>query len=455
MTQPLSAEIRVAVFIDVDNLVICAQNGGLPFDLSLVTERVRQEGLLMSARAYADWTSNTLRPYISDFRSLAIELVELPTMVSAGQHKNTADIQLAVDALEMALSPFKPGTIVIVGGDRDYVPLVQKLKRYGIRVVGIGVQIGVSHILSHACDSFVFYDDLVPPAEEDALAATPPDAEIAFDLMRRAIEALTSAGRQPVGATVLQMMRQLDPTFDLARYKRTFKELATDARDAQFIEFQEQPGTDMLLSLGTQQREPVPGPSPREREYDFSGPSAASASYKTILQEERIPILPRNVRRELVAIIKEGMEQSDDKSLSLDEMRNLALREMSGRGIQTFYQAIQKFIYSLNFGHCFIPTGEDLPRQLYIPNEIHVQVRFFGSSKDIERALHKQYIVLLSRSHALLNPDGVYELLYDSSYPIDEEEQTQIPGLVTRWCDEVQPPTSFSLALREASRKAH
>ena len=158
---------RVALFIDVDNVLILAQNSGLPFHLSLIIDRVRQQGTIMSAKAYADWTASLLRPVLGDFRASAIELVQLLTSTLSKEHKNTADIQLAVDALEMALSPVRPHTIVIVGGDRDYVPLVQKLKRYGIFVMGIGVEAGVSSVLTEACDSYVYYDDIVPPAPQE------------------------------------------------------------------------------------------------------------------------------------------------------------------------------------------------------------------------------------------------------------------------------------------------
>ena len=99
---------RVALFIDVDNVLILSQNSGLPFYLSLIIDRVRQQGTIMSSKAYADWTSSLLRPFLGDFRASAVELVQLPTSMAAREHKNTADIQLAVDALEMVFLPGRP-----------------------------------------------------------------------------------------------------------------------------------------------------------------------------------------------------------------------------------------------------------------------------------------------------------------------------------------------------------
>ncbi len=431
MTTQLSAEVRVAAFIDVDNLVICAQNSGLPFNLKLILQRVRQEGLLMSARAYADWTSNTLRPFIADFRSLAVELIELSTMISASEHKNTADMQLAVDALEMALSPYKPVVIVIVGGDRDYVPLVQKLKRYGVRVVGIGVRVGVSRILAQACDSFVFYDDLLPPDEEDLAPPAEPDQSSAFTLMRTAIDALDSSGKPATGAAVKQMMQQLDPTFDLARYK-SLKELATEAQRLGFVKVHAQPGTDMLLSAGVQ-RPVSKGRTRTERDYDFSSAGAAAASYRAILQEARIPLLSRAVRNRLIEMLEAEIAASDDRALSMDQMRDLATQDGHA------FLAVQKFLYTMNLGECFLPSGERRPRTLGIPGETHIPVSLVGAVSSIEPAIHQRYIRVLDKK-ARLNPDGVYELLYDDSLPVNESEREEILNLVTEWCDQMQPP---------------
>ena len=151
----------------MDNVLILAQDSGLPFRLSLIIDRVREQGRIMTSKAYADWTANLPRPFYGDFRVNAVELVQLMASPSSKGHKNTADIQLTVDAMEMVFSPVRPDVVVIVGGDRDYVPLIQKLKRYGIFVTGIGVEAGASSVLTEACDLYILYDDLVPPAPNE------------------------------------------------------------------------------------------------------------------------------------------------------------------------------------------------------------------------------------------------------------------------------------------------
>ena len=300
---------RVALFIDVDNILILAQRSGLPFHLSLIIDRARQQGTVMSSKAYADWTANLLRPVLGDFRANAIELVQLLTSTASKEHKNTADIQLTVDAFEMVFSPVRPDTIVIVGGDRDYVPLVQKLKRYGVFVMGIGVEAGVSRVLIEACDSFVFYDDIVPPAPEEAPeeATEPvsaPNPTDTYSLMQRAVATLQREGRASTGSSVHAMMKQLDPAFDVGRYKTTFKALAEDAQEANFVGLTEHPGSDFELSSVSS---PLPlavrAHESTKREYDFSTLATRVASYRTILQERRIPLLPWRTREMFVRLI--------------------------------------------------------------------------------------------------------------------------------------------------------
>ena len=126
---------RVALMIDAENLMIEMQKAGLPFRLRAIIDRVREEGNLVLARAYADWTTGSMRGFVRDFQTLAIEMEQL---CSGATQKNTADIQLAVDTMELTLQPLAPDIFVIVAGDRDFVPLVQKLKRYGKQVIGIG-----------------------------------------------------------------------------------------------------------------------------------------------------------------------------------------------------------------------------------------------------------------------------------------------------------------------------
>ncbi|MBM3946760.1 MAG: NYN domain-containing protein, partial [SAR202 cluster bacterium] len=333
---------RVAVFIDVENLLISAQNAGLPFNLGYILDRARQEGPLMCVKAYADWNAPLLRPVQPDFRQHAVEQAQLGTF----HEKNTADIQIAVDAVEMALSDVKPKVIVIVGGDRDFVPLVQKLRRYDIKTVGIGIEGVVSKVLSQACEQYVFYDDLLPerPKEEQELRP-PAEPDAVLPLVRRAVEALLTQGRVAAGASVSQMMQQLDPTFTPTRFGLTFKELCLKARDAGYVKLSERPGSDFTLTLSgigpAQTVIPAPVAPPR-REYEFSSVQAAVASYRAILQEQRIPLIPWAQRRALVERLWSTLRGAAPTGQTLSEMREDLLQYAQQQAFDVYELAIRK-----------------------------------------------------------------------------------------------------------------
>ena len=446
---------RVALFIDVDNVLILAQNSGLPFHLSLIIDRVRQQGTIMSAKAYADWTASLLRPVLGDFRAYAIELVELLTSASSQEHKNTADIQLAVDALEMALSPVRPDTIVIVGGDRDYVPLVQKLKRYGIFVMGIGVEAGVSSVLTEACDSYVYYDDIVPPApQEIAEPVSLPNPGDAYSLMRRAVEALNRESRTPTGASVHAMMKQLAPAFDLARYKTTLKELAHQAQEAGFVSVTENPGSDITLAAPLSPKAPViPGRESARREYDFSTQATTAASYRTILQEHRIPLLPWQIRREFIVLVWGEFDERGDLGMSFDDMRESLLSYARANGMRVSEQMIRKLLYSLNFARCFNFERETAyGYSVRIPDEIYSPLYPVVGVEEAIDKVHSQYLEVLVRDAPDLYPDAVFDLLYGDEVTVDSEAEER-RTVIARICDEVKPLSRMGQALLDA-RKA-
>ena len=446
---------RVALFIDVDNVLILAQNAGLPFHLSLIIDRVRQQGTIMSSKAYADWTASFLRPVLGDFRAYAIELVELLTSASSQEHKNTADIQLAVDALEMALSPVRPDTIVIVGGDRDYVPLVQKLKRYGVFVMGIGVEAGVSSVLAEACDSYVYYDHMVPPAPEEIIEpVSVPDAGDAYSLMRRAVEALNRESRTPTGASVHAMMKQLAPAFDLARYKTTLKELAHQAQEAGFVSVTENPGSDFTLAAPLLPKAPViPARESAGREYDFSTQATTTASYRTILQEHRIPLLPWQIRREFIVLVWGEVDERGDLGMSLDDMRESLLSYARANGMRVSEHMIRKLLYSLNFARCFNFEREAAyGYSVRIPDEIYSPLYTVMGVEEAIDKVHRQYLEVLARDAPDLYPDAVFDLLYGDEVTDDGEAEMR-RVVVSSICDEVKPLSRMGQALLDA-RKA-
>lgn len=157
MSSPEQHEERLAVFIDHENVAIGARSVGLRFDPKPLTDALAERGRLITRRAYADW--NLFREDRRGMVDANVELIEIPQR-SDSVRKNAADIQMAVDAMELALTRDFVSTFVIVSGDSDFTPLVGKLRELNKRVIGVGVKGSTSAMLPGACDEFLFYDRL-------------------------------------------------------------------------------------------------------------------------------------------------------------------------------------------------------------------------------------------------------------------------------------------------------
>lgn len=441
---------RIALFIDVDNVLILAQNAGLPFELSLIMEKVREKGRIMFAKAYADWTADILQPHHAAFRQNAIELVQLLISKSAKDHKNTADIQLAVDALEMALSDVSPEVVVIVGGDRDYVPLVQKLKRYGVSVMGIGVEAGVSRVLSEACDSFVYYDDIVPPALEEATETVETPLVDAYQLMCRAIDEIEKRGSRATGAAVHAKMKELSPTFGLERYQMSMKELAESAMKADCVTLVENPGSDFILKT-TPNAIPTIQPAPELENADDT-----AASYRNIFLRRRIPLVPWRDRERLINQIWERFlahEQAGLGGISLDSLRRILLDYVHDYDLKISDDMVQKLLYTLNFGQCFNTIkSASRGRHIDIPGEVHEQLYPVREVSDAIRAIDREYIKTIAKESLRLNYKAVFELLYGDAIDNEHEKEDLLTKL-KEMCGEVRPQTALGIAVSKAEEE--
>src|SRR5476651_631988 len=150
------SDSSLAVFIDFENLALGFQNRRDRFDIVRVLERLVEKGKILTKKAYADWSR--FGQYTSALHEAAIELIEIPKRSQTG--KNSADIRLCVDALDLAYSKEHINTFVIVSGDSDFSPLVSKLKENGKHVIGLGMQDSTSELLRDNCDEFIYYEDL-------------------------------------------------------------------------------------------------------------------------------------------------------------------------------------------------------------------------------------------------------------------------------------------------------
>ncbi len=150
-------EERLALYIDFENVAIGARDIGYVFDVAPLLDALAERGRTVVRRAYADW--NLFKEYRRNLVDSNIELTEIPQR-SDSVRKNAADILMAVDAMEMAFTRDFVSTFVIVSGDSDFTPLVNRLRELNKRVIGVGLKGSTSAMLPPACDEFLFYDRL-------------------------------------------------------------------------------------------------------------------------------------------------------------------------------------------------------------------------------------------------------------------------------------------------------
>lgn len=149
---------NLAVFCDFENIALGVRDARFPqLDIRLVIERLLLKGSIVVRKAYCDW--DRYKEFKAGMHQAGFELIEIPHVKQSG--KNSADIRMVVDALDMCYTKQHVDTFVIVSGDSDFSPLVAKLRENNKDVIGIGVKNSTSDLLTASCDEFIYYDDLV------------------------------------------------------------------------------------------------------------------------------------------------------------------------------------------------------------------------------------------------------------------------------------------------------
>src|SRR5690348_2304608 len=229
-------ERALAVFFDFENIGIGLNLRRDRFDIVKVLERMVEKGKIVCKKAYADW--NRFSSYTTMLHEAAIELIEIPRRGQSG--KNSADIRLCVDAMDLAYSKEHIDTFVVVSGDSDFSPLVSKLKELGKHVIGLGMQESTSDLLRDNCDEFIYYEDLgqapaLAPAIDDKL---PETKRKAFALLLESLLALRRENKDTLWSSMVKdTMKRKKPSFNEAYHGyRTFSELLEDAQKEGLLE---------------------------------------------------------------------------------------------------------------------------------------------------------------------------------------------------------------------------
>jgi len=233
-------EPRIAVFVDFENVAIGAR--GLPkgqFKIDLVLRRLLEKGRIVFKRAYCDWGRH--RGSVREFHTQGVELVDIPQSKASG--KNSADIRMVVDALDLCYQKQHVDTFALVSGDSDFSPLVNKLKENDKRVVGCGIRASTSDLLVSSCDEFLFYDDLLRQSEKPkrAKAGKAGDGPLE-DAGQKIVEIVQSLERDydtVWGSMVKQATRRVFPDFNEEAYGHSsFAAMLEELRERGYIDLE-------------------------------------------------------------------------------------------------------------------------------------------------------------------------------------------------------------------------
>jgi uncharacterized protein (TIGR00288 family) len=255
-----TSDATMAVFLDLENIALGARDAKYPsFDIEKVLERLLLKGHIVVKKAYCDF--DRYKDFKRGLHEAAFELIEIPHVRQSG--KNSADIRMVVDALDLCYTKGHVDTFVILSGDSDFSPLVSKLRENAKTVIGVGVKNSTSDLFINNCDEFIYYDDLVrkepskarrrsaaatraqaAPAEAAAAAAVTenkgPDVNDALELIVETLEALAEerGGSEPIwGSMIKQAIKRRQPGFNERFYGfRSFNDLLADGEKRGLLE---------------------------------------------------------------------------------------------------------------------------------------------------------------------------------------------------------------------------
>ena len=282
-------KLKIAVFIDFDNIEIGVKKTlSNHFEIGTVLEAIKERGEVVTKIAYGDWKQAS--DYSRAMTQHAVHMVQ--RNLTPGGDKNGADITLALDALEMAFTRSHINAFVIVGGDSDFIALVEKLKQYDKMVFVVGGRSFTSTILQKNCHEFIAYENLIGihPAGRKAVGRVPvaSTAQLrdALPPLRRAIEILADREVSPQLGLLKSTLLQLDSTFSERDYgAHSFREFIQKMANAGFVNLK-QVDRSLLVELKDGESAPAPAAAaavPREAvseagPQDIPGPAPTAAS---------------------------------------------------------------------------------------------------------------------------------------------------------------------------------
>jgi len=236
---------NMALFCDFENVALGVRDAKYEkFDIGRVLERLLLKGSIVVKKAYCDW--ERYKEFKSGMHGASFELIEIPHVRQSG--KNSADIRMVVDALDLCYTKGHVDTFVIISGDSDFSPLVSKLRENAKVVIGVGVKNSTSDLLIANCDEFIYYDDLVREEEtkrraskkrKESGAVGSDKQHEAFDLVVETMQALIAErgeGERIWGSMIKQALKRRNPGFNESYYGfKAFSDLLEEAQKRNLV----------------------------------------------------------------------------------------------------------------------------------------------------------------------------------------------------------------------------
>ena len=260
----MNGDSNLAVFCDFENIALGVRDAKLKkIDIRPIVERLLLKGSIVAKKAYCDW--DRYKEHKPTMHEAAFELIEIPHARQSG--KNSADIRMVVDALDLCYTKEHIDTFVVVSGDSDFSPLVSKLRENAKSVIGVGVKSSTSDLLVNNCDEFIFYDDLVaerqparrrarsrgrskggaaaenaPAAKKAEPAAADDPAQTGLDLVVQTAEAIYGERGDRAklwGSMIKQTLKRRRPGFSESAYGfGSFNDLLEEAQARGLLELE-------------------------------------------------------------------------------------------------------------------------------------------------------------------------------------------------------------------------
>ncbi len=407
---------QMAVFIDFENIALWAEREFFDFEVTGLMEYLQTRGPAVVKRAYGDWSR--FSRYRDEMMNNSIDLIQIYSLRSG---KNRADIRMAIDAFEIAMTRPSIRTYVVVSGDSDFSPLVAKLREYGHYTIGIGPRSITHGLLVKSCDEFVYLETaLGEPADVDDQSCI--EIEQSRNLLVKALQAHEQRGDVPVLATRLkQTMLMMDPAFNEVDFGYSqFKAWLEDNRDLVQIYLKDLQLFVAPLDYIREEGQEVPlvekSSSPmsaRVREVDQSLRLPLDAQYRQVFTRLKMMSLDLTTRRDVLRDIYREISDRPGE-LNTDDLLNSLYERYEAQDYARSRNALREII-QLGI-HQQVYEFQEQPITLFSPLCLAEQIK---SEADFIERCEADYVFILIRNGLDVDLEEIAYLLLNDRNQVD------------------------------------